>query len=173
MPSGKRELEPSSKVYRKANELQPGCNYRLPSEAEWEFAARQRGQEIRFGDGTGRANPTNINFSSKNLPGRSTEQAGIEREKTVPIFDLKANSLGLFNMSGNVFEWVMDRWHDDYENAPTDGAAWLDGTDSRRVIKGGSWDMEPYQNYNRDAKNANKGDDEVGFRLVSEAACGE
>ncbi len=157
----------------KLNKLQPGCNYRLPSEAEWEFAARQRGQEVRFGDGTGRATPTNINFSSRNLPGRSTEQAGIDREATVPVFDLRANSLGLFHMSGNVFEWVMDRWHDDYLGAPTDASAWVDGNDNRRVIKGGSWNMEPFQNYNRDAKPPNKGDDEVGFRLVSEAACGQ
>ncbi len=157
----------------KLNKLQPGCNYRLPSEAEWEFAARQRGQEVRFGDGTGRATPTNINFSSRNLPGRSTEQAGIDREATVPIFELRANSLGLFHMSGNVFEWVMDRWHDDYLGAPTDASAWVDGNDNRRVIKGGSWNMEPFQNYNRDAKPPNKGDDEVGFRLVSEAACGQ
>jgi formylglycine-generating enzyme required for sulfatase activity len=157
----------------KLNKLQPGCNYRLPSEAEWEFAARQRGQEVRFGDGTGRATPANINFSSRNLPGRSTEQAGIDREATVPIFDLRSNSLGLFHMSGNVFEWVMDRWHDDYLGAPTDASAWVDGNDNRRVIKGGSWNMEPFQNYNRDAKPPNKGDDEVGFRLVSEAACGQ
>ena len=67
----------------------------------------------------------------------------------------------------------MDRWHDDYEGVPNVGAAWVDGDDKRRVIKGGSWNMEAFQTYNRDAKPPNKGDDEVGFRLVSEAVCGQ
>ncbi|MBI1225058.1 MAG: SUMF1/EgtB/PvdO family nonheme iron enzyme [Bacteroidetes bacterium] len=162
------------KFIEKLNKLQPGCNYRLPTEAEWEYAARQLGKEqIRFGDGTSRANPDNINFSTKDLPGRSTEQAGIDRERTVSIYDLKANSLGLYHMSGNVWEWVQDRWHDDYVGAPNDGSAWVDGNDKRRVLRGGSWNMEPFQTYNRDSKNANRGDDEVGFRLVCEVVCGE
>jgi formylglycine-generating enzyme required for sulfatase activity len=145
-----------------------GGSYRLPTEAEWEYAARQAGKDNRFGDGTNTANTINFNFNSEDLPERRFVVKGETRGRTVDVFQLKANGLGLFNMSGNVAEWCEDRWHPDYEGAPADGSAWLDGNDNRRVIRGGGWDNEPYaaRTYDRDAKKASTGDDEVGFRLV-------
>jgi formylglycine-generating enzyme required for sulfatase activity len=145
-----------------------GLSYRLPTEAEWEYAARQAGKDNRFGDGTNIAKTTNFNFNSEDLPDRKFVVKGESRLRTVDIFMLKANALGLFQMSGNVAEWCQDRWHPDYEGAPADGSAWLDGNDNRRVIRGGAWDSEPYaaRTYDRDAKKASTKDDEVGFRLV-------
>jgi len=146
-----------------------GLSYRLPTEAEWEYAARQAGKDNRFGDGTNIAKTTNFNFNSEDLPdGRKFVVKGESRLRTVDIFMLKANALGLFQMSGNVAEWCQDRWHPDYEGAPADGSAWLDGNDNRRVIRGGAWDSEPYaaRTYDRDAKKASTKDDEVGLRLV-------
>ncbi len=145
-----------------------GRGYRLPTEAEWEYAARQAGKDNRFGDGTNTAMTTNFNFNSDDLPERRFVVKGETRGRTVDVFMLKSNGLGLFNMSGNVAEWCEDRWHPDYEGAPADGSAWLDGNDNRRVVRGGGWDNEPYaaRTYDRDAKKASTGDDEVGFRLV-------
>ncbi len=145
-----------------------GGNYRLPTEAEWEYAARQGGKDIRFGDGSNTAKTVNINFNSEDLPGRKFVEAGEFRKRTIDVFNLKANTLGLVHMSGNVAEWCEDRWHPDYEGAPTDGSAWLDGDDNRRVVRGGGWDTEPYasRTYDRDAKKESTGDDEVGFRVV-------
>lgn len=145
-----------------------GGSYRLPTEAEWEYAARQAGKDNRFGDGTNIAMTTNFNFNSEDLPERKFVVKGESRMRTVDIFMLKSNGLGLYQMSGNVAEWCEDRWHSDYVGAPNDGSAWLDGKDNRRVIRGGGWDNEPYaaRTYDRDAKKASTGDDEVGFRLV-------
>ncbi len=152
---------------KKLNKL-TGGKYRLPTEAEWEYAARQGGKDIRFGDGSSTAKTGNINFNSDDMPNRKFVEAGIFRSRTIDVFNLKANTLGLIHMSGNVAEWCQDLWHNNYEGAPTDGSAWLDGDDNRRVVRGGGWDTEPYatRTYDRDAKKANTEDDEVGFRLV-------
>ncbi|MBK8565691.1 MAG: SUMF1/EgtB/PvdO family nonheme iron enzyme [Saprospiraceae bacterium] len=145
-----------------------GGSYRMPTEAEWEYAARQAGKDNRFGDGTNIAMTTNFNFNSEDLPERKFVVKGETRGRTVDVFMMKANGLGLYNMSGNVAEWCEDLWHPDYEGAPADGSAWLEGNDNRRVIRGGGWDNEPYaaRTYDRDAKKASTGDDEVGLRLV-------
>jgi formylglycine-generating enzyme required for sulfatase activity len=98
-------------------------NYRLPSEAEWEYAARAGTTTAYFwGDlfDGGRANNN----------GRVTEPAGC----------CPANAFGLHDMHGNVREWVQDVWHDNYIGAPTDGSSWMTGGDlSRQVVRGGSW----------------------------------
>lgn len=145
-----------------------GGSYRLPTEAEWEYASRQGGKDVRFGDGSSMAKTANFNFNAADMPGRRFEETGEFRQRTVDVFMLKANSLGLYHMSGNVAEWCEDRWHNDYEGAPTDGSAWVEGNDNRRVIRGGGWDTEPYatRTYDRDAKKENTNDDEVGLRLV-------
>ena len=152
---------------KKLNKL-TGGKYRLPTEAEWEYAARQGGKNIRFGDGSTTAKTGNINFNSEDMPNRKFVEAGVFRSRTIDVFNLKANTLGLVHMSGNVAEWCEDLWHNTYEGAPTDGSAWLEGDDNRRVVRGGGWDTEPYasRTYDRDAKKASTEDDEVGFRLV-------
>src|SRR3954447_15477093 len=104
-----------------------GEPYRLPSEAEWEYACRA-GTTTRYwwGDAIGRER-ANYGESGK---GRTTEVG------TYP-----ANPWGLYEMHGNVWEWVGDHWHGNYQGAPTDGSAWLNsGGGGVRVLRGGSWD---------------------------------
>ncbi len=110
--------------------------YRLPTEAEWEYAARQRGEQVRFGNGKNTAYPREINFhASEKLP---YSQKGTFPGKTVPVGSLNIpNSLGLHEMTGNISEWCWD-WYGDY---PTKVEMDPRGPEqgSYRVLRGGSW----------------------------------
>ncbi len=108
-----------------------GKTYRLPSEAEWEYAARAGGKgEWGFGDDVSQ------------LGAHAWFRANSER--THPVGQMKASAIGLHDMHGNVWEWVQDNWHSDYKGAPSDGSAWLSGGDpARRVVRGGAWDINP------------------------------
>ena len=114
---------------RKLNE--GGAAYRLPSEAEWEYAARggQRGQNHQY---SGSDNWAEVAWYYENANNR-----------THPVGQKKENELGLFDMSGNVREWVQDCWHDSYVGAPGDGRTWEEGNCVRRVIRGGGWYGKP------------------------------
>lgn len=109
-----------------------GKNYRLPSEAEWEYAARSGSERTwSFGD----------DESQLGAYAWFTENSGLS---THPVAQKKPNSFGLYDMHGNVFEWVRDAWHQNYDGAPNDGSSWdLGGDQSRRVVRGGSWGFEP------------------------------
>lgn len=119
--------------------------YRLPTEAEWEYAAREGGHRVRFGNGKLIADPAEINFDASNKPNvtktlESVYLMGVYRAKTTPVRYFTPNALGLYDMSGNVFEWVEDDWHDNYQGAPHDGSAWVDNPrNSFRVSRGGAW----------------------------------
>jgi formylglycine-generating enzyme required for sulfatase activity len=131
------EAQEFIRILNKRTELK----YRLPSEAEWEYAAREGGDKIRFGNGKNIAVPTEINFDSQ---AKENTQAylikGENRQKTTPVGSFPANALGLQDMSGNVWEWCTDVWHDNYQNAPLDGSAWVEGGEQdKRVVRGGSW----------------------------------
>ena len=114
-----------------------GKNYRLPSEAEWEYACRG-GTTVPFYFG-----PT-ITTDLANYNGNYTYGSsfgGVYRNQTTDIGSFPANAFGLYDLHGNVWEWCEDVWHDDYNSAPTDGSAWESaGNSSRRVLRGGSWD---------------------------------
>ena len=105
-----------------------GQRYRLPTESEWEYAARS-GAKDRVWAGTSDA-------------GLLADYAVYQSIRTVPVGEKKPNELGLHDMSGNVWEWVQDCWHNNYRGAPMDGNAWLEdglGNCDRRVLRGGSW----------------------------------
>ena len=110
-----------------------GQSYRLPSEAEWEYAARA-GTTTRYswGDEAG--------FSRANCDGCGSPW---DDRQTAPGRTFEANAWGLHNMHGNVWEWVYDCWNDNYDGAPADGSEWLAGQCLQRVYRGGAWDMSP------------------------------
>jgi len=115
--------------------------YRLPTEAEWEYACRAgTTTPFHFGENisTELANYNGIAYADGN--------AGESRRITTPVdhFDI-ANAWGLCDMHGNVLEWCQDHWHDNYEGAPEDGSSWMsdDSENIKYVIRGGSWDYYP------------------------------
>lgn len=132
-----QEVQEFIRLLNKQSEM----NYRLPSEAEWEYAARERGDKMRFGNGKNLALATEINFDSNKKDNTQFYVIkGGNWGKTTPIGSFPPNSLGLYDMSGNLWEWCADVWHENYYNAPQDGSAWvLGGEQSMRVIRGGSW----------------------------------
>jgi formylglycine-generating enzyme required for sulfatase activity len=107
-----------------------GKDYRLLSEAEWEYAARAgTTTTYSWGDEIGKGNA--------NCEGCGSQW---DSRQTAPVGSFKPNAFGLYDMHGNVFEWVEDSWHDSYEGAPTDGLRWVEDADAgRRVVRGGSW----------------------------------
>ena len=113
-----------------------GQRYRLPSEAEWEYACRA-GTTTPFSFGA-TIGAEQVNHDG-NHPYGSGEK-GVYRRKTIPVGSLPANPWGLHEMHGNVSEWVEDAWHASYEGAPVDGSAWLEkSAGADRVVRGGSW----------------------------------
>jgi len=135
LPAGSVSWDETKAFIAKLNSI-TGRAYRLPSEAEWEFAAREGGKKIRFGNGKNIANPTEMNFNPTLKDSYSL--AGIYRQEAVAVDTFPPNSLGLYDMCGNLFEWCEDVWHNTYEGAPNDSAAWIDdGDQSKRVIRGG------------------------------------
>jgi formylglycine-generating enzyme required for sulfatase activity len=172
LPKVERELIPEFSYFKGDNhpveqvswfEAQEFCarlsfltnrKYRLPSEAEWEYACRGRtttpfyfgktiadlanycGVEMEVGrlsDGFIRLGP------------RDPESTGIYRKNTTPVEMFPANIFGLCDMHGNVWEWCLDHYHDNYEGAPADGSAWIDPNANWsywRTLRGGCWDSE-------------------------------
>jgi len=153
---------------QKLNE-KTGKKYRLPTEAEWEYAARDGGQKVRFGNGKDIADPKEMNFDATKDYQQPYSIIGEFRGKTTPVSQFKPNPLGLHDMSGNVWEWCQDVWHEDYKGAPDDGSAWEHGGNiSLRVLRGGSWNSLPEicRAANRYVFNPSYRDYYVGFRVV-------
>jgi formylglycine-generating enzyme required for sulfatase activity len=111
---------------KKLNKME-GNKYRLPTEAQWEYAARG-GEKSKGYKYSGSDNLDKVAWYDKN-----------SNEKTHIVATKKPNELGLYDMSGNVWEWCEDKWHSNYEGAPDDGSAWETGESSFRVFRGGSW----------------------------------
>jgi formylglycine-generating enzyme required for sulfatase activity len=157
-------------------------NYRLPSEAEWEYACRgkvypQTDTPFHFGE-TLTALLANYNSSLVYYK----ESPGIYRAAPTPVGSFPPNAFGLYDMHGNVWEWCLDSWHENYHGSPRDGRAWLEGeSDSYRdiltsvpqlireqrphVVRGGAWNYAPtfcrsaYRLFNQDLFR-------VGFRVL-------
>jgi eukaryotic-like serine/threonine-protein kinase len=144
-----------------------GRDYRLPSEAEWEYACRA-GTTGPFAFGE-TITPEVAHYEP---PGATA--AGGNRATTIPVGSLGvANGFGLFDMHGNVWEWCRDIWHSSYDGAPADGSAWRSGGDERtRVLRGGGWAAAP--SLCRAAARSLSGESsvrsrEIGFRLAMAA----
>jgi formylglycine-generating enzyme required for sulfatase activity len=142
-----------------------GQTYRLPSEAEWEYACRA-GTKTAFSFGD------EINTDLANYDGNYTYNGspkGDYRQGTTPAGAFPPNPWGLFDMHGNVWEWVQDVVHDNYEGAPNTGMAWEEGGDqSRRILRGGSWLYNPryLRSALRNGFSAALSNDIVGFRVA-------
>jgi formylglycine-generating enzyme required for sulfatase activity len=126
-----------------------GRLYRLPSEAEWEYAARAGSKtSFAFGDA--------LTTAIANFDGTTAYKSalhGLNRGRTMPVGSLKiANGFGLYDMHGNVWEWCAGKYHDTYKGAPSNAASWVTGGDvERRILRGGSW-----SNLGVDCRSANR-----------------
>ncbi|WP_242072348.1 bifunctional serine/threonine-protein kinase/formylglycine-generating enzyme family protein [Microcoleus sp. FACHB-68] len=142
-----------------------GRNYRLPSEAEWEYACRA-GTTTPFYFGE-TITPFLVNYDGNAT--YASVPKGVNRKQTTDVGSFPPNAFGLYDMHGNVWEWCQDVWHENYNNATSDGSAWESGGDSNfRLQRGGSW-----KNYPRYCRSANRGDlmsvfsyNFVGFRVA-------
>ncbi len=182
LPKIERDLEPDPSHF-KGNDLpvekvswedaeefcqrlskQTGKEYRLPSEAEWEYACRAgTTTPFHFGE--------TITSDLANYRGSSTyanEPKGEYREKTIQVGSFPPNAVGLYDMHGNVWEWCQDDFQDNYEGAPKDGSAWLSGKSGIKVRRGGSWLNAPVFSrsaYRGDSTRDSR-DNDIGFRVV-------
>jgi formylglycine-generating enzyme required for sulfatase activity len=130
--------------------------YRLPSEAEWEYACRAKTTAPFY-------------FGAKMTD--KLANYGRQRSKTTPVGEFPANAFGLYDLHGNLWEWCQDHWHENYEGAPINGSFWLDldaAENAFRVLRGGSWAYDPrycrsaYRiRYDADIRFSN-----IGFRVV-------
>jgi formylglycine-generating enzyme required for sulfatase activity len=149
--------------------------YRLPTEAEWEYACRAGTMTpFHFGP-TLSTDYANYNGADKNYGAYGPGIQGEYRRETTPVNKFEgANTFGLYDMHGNVWEWCQDTWHDSYEEgAPTDGSAWIEGgNESRRVRRGGSWFNIPRycrSAYRLNIDSANRSYLSTGFRVCCSA----
>ena len=119
-----------------------GERWRLPTEAEWEYAARA-GTKTPFSTGVF-ITTCQANYDENCESSGGGAKTGVNLKKTQLVGSYPANPWGLFDLHGNVWEWVEDCWHDDYRGAPTDGSAWMRGVCPTRVLRGGSWVSDPW-----------------------------
>lgn len=152
---------------KKLNLKFPGNNYRLPTEAEWEYAARQGGKFVLFGNGKNIATPIEINYKGDWAPTDYSKE-GIDRKRTMPVGSFPPNSEGLYDMSGNVREWCSD-WYglDYYAVSPGfNPKGPIKGT--HRLVRGGSWNSSSqnckvsYRDYDQPSYRFNY----IGLRLA-------
>jgi formylglycine-generating enzyme required for sulfatase activity len=131
-----------------------GRLFRLPSEAEWEYACR--------------AGTTTPYFFGDEL---TQDQANFDSDSPVKVGSYPPNTSGLYDMHGNVWEWCQDVRHDNYEGAPTDSSAWMEGYSDYMLLRGGAWYHDP-----RDCRSARRSYGfpgiryiDIGFRVVCSA----
>lgn len=136
-----------------------GQHYRLLTEAEWEYAARaDTTTAYPWGDEIGKGNA--------NCDGCGSQW---DNRETSPVGSFKPNGFGLYDMAGNVWQWVQDCYHKDYNGAPNDGSEWISGDRSRRVVRGGSWNFRTqylHSAYREGWVAAEDRNRDLGFRVA-------
>jgi formylglycine-generating enzyme required for sulfatase activity len=145
-----------------------GREYRLPSEAEWEYACRAgSAKPFSFAD---TITTDMVNYDGNYTYGNAPK--GKYRVQTTPVGTFRSNDFGLYDMHGNVWEWCADKWHNSYAGAPDDGIAWLDKNVNRYLLRGGSRNSTPWdcRSAYRDNYGPGNRDNDIGFRVVVSAA---
>jgi eukaryotic-like serine/threonine-protein kinase len=164
LPAERVGWEDAVKFCRRLSEM-TGLKYRLPSEAEWEYACRARTTTaFAYGDSLGSAK---ANFNGRYPYGMAPPDDF--RQRTTPVGYFKPNGFGLFDMHGNVAEWTADTFHVNYEGAPADGSAWVEGGDAKyRMQRGGSWQSggERLRCAAREFSEPETINDSIGFRVM-------
>ncbi len=158
LPVERVSWEEAREFIKKLNEMEKTDKYRLPSESEWEYACR-----------AGSSDKYSFNYDVSSLGEYAwyDENSG---DKTHLVGQKNPNFWGLYDMHGNVWEWVQDGWHDSYYGAPSDGSARVSSSNSLKVRRGGSW--EGNAGYCRAANRGNSGSgyrsSGLGFRVLRE-----
>jgi len=148
--------------------------YRLPSDSEWEYAARGGDVSARPWGAEPKEACAHANIAdetaAQRYPGWKVQPCSDGYVYTAPVGSFKANAFGFYDMLGNVFEWVQDCWHADYQHAPADGSAWMDGDCTQHDLRGGSWFTSPalVSTAARNRFEETYRSNSVGFRLVRE-----
>jgi len=160
-------------AYAKWLSQQTGKQYSLPSEAQWEYAARAGTTTARYWDNDADdacryANVHDKTSKKENGFSWTHHKCTDGYARTAPVGNFKPNAFGLYDMLGNTWEWCADSWHSTYKGAPTDGQVWRGGDENRRVLRGGSWNNIPRNarsafrfRIDSDVRNVN-----YGFRVI-------
>lgn len=166
---------------KKLNEKEDSNKYRLPSEAEWEYSARSKtttkyyfgeneselGDYAWYAENSGTRSPKKVkNFEYDEKDWLENNWNGTAH----PVGQKKSNPWGLYDVHGNLWEWVQDKWHENYIDAPTDGSAWESGESLFRVVRGGGWDSKARscRSATRDGYDPDKRYHFLGLRLVKD-----
>lgn len=149
-----------------------GKSYRLPTEAEWEYAVRAGSTtKYQFGDDEAQlCQYGNHADTSTDYQWRNTACSDGEGERTAEVGQYRPNAFGLYDMQGNVYEWVQDCWNNSYEGAPVDGGAWTGGDCGLRVVRGGAWAYGPWilRSASRHGLPRWGSEPYLGFRLIQD-----
>lgn len=163
-----------AKVYAAWLSAKTGHSYRLPTEAEWEYAARAGTTTARYAESSPAGLCRFVNHADLDYSAKNPHDSDVNREChdgfpfTSPVGSFSPNSFGLYDMLGNVWQWTQDCWNDDYKGAPSDGSSWESGNCNRRVVRGGAYSNVPGLVLS-DVRNGYKSsgrDHSQGFRVV-------
>jgi serine/threonine protein kinase len=143
-----------AQLFLKKINQQTGLSFRLPTEAEWEYACRSAGKKEKYCGGSDESKLAWYGDNSK--------------QKTHAVAQKQANGLGIHDMSGNVWEWTQDCWHDSYDGAPSSSKAWEKDACKQRVLRGGSWIgvAGGLSSTGRLASQPHNGSRNIGFRVA-------
>lgn len=153
-----------------------GKQYKLPSEAQWEYAGRA-GTTTRYYFGetitTELANYRSKGLLASLLLGKDSKgkySKKLYRGETTNVGIFPPNSFGLYDIHGNVWEWCQDDWHDNYQDAPTDGSPWINSNGNLKVLRGGSWDLNSFSCRVTNRSDFNRANlyFKIGFRVSAE-----